>query len=309
MRRKVIFALTAFAIVAAAFVAYLVVDRYFPWLFAPEPDPPALLGPAEGAVLAKGHGTPAAPFAWEFTWAEVPRAERYEVVVDNAIDPPPHKTAKEVEAPRHRVETSVIYFKRLEGWSWKVRVRVRGRWSQWSESRAFTLEPAQPDKRPPFHVSLWLPRFDGKETDGKWSPSHEEVTAALKDVPCLPISVTIYGDNNGRRMVQFPLMPSAESDLGDVAKALAKLGGDKKKPVAQLSLATSILISGEGVPAEEAKFAALKKELAAAQGIDWEKSDRVSGLALDEAGGAKFREIRDAHKKAGIPMGEGVEDK
>jgi hypothetical protein len=309
MRRKGIFVFAAFAATAgAAFVGYLLVDRYFPWLFASEPDPPALIGPADGAVLANGHGTPAAPFAWEFTCAEVPRAERYEFFVDNAIDPPPQKT-KEGEAPRHRVEMSVIYFTRLEGWSWKVRVRVRGRWSQWSESRTFALEPAQKDKRPPFHVSLWLPRFYGKMIDGKWSPSHEEVTAALKDVPCLPISATVYGDNNGRRMVQFPLMPTGESDLGDVAKALAKLGGDKKRPVAQLNLATTVLLFGDGAPAEDAKFAALKKALADAKGIDWEKSNRIDGLALDEAGGAKFREIREGFRKAGIAMGERVEDR
>jgi hypothetical protein len=308
MRRKVIFALASLAVLATAFIAYLLVDHYFPSLFAREPDPPALVGPADGAVLANGHGTPAAPFAWEFTWAEVPRAERYEIFVDNAVDPLPQKTT-EVEAPRHRAEWSVIYLKRLEGWSWKVRVKVRGRWSQWSETRAFTVEPAQKDKRPPFHVGLLLPRFNGKEIDGKWSPTHEEVKKALEGVPCLPIRVVIYGDMNGRRVVQFPLMPTAESDLGDVAKALAKLGGDKNKPVAQLSLAASVQITGKGVPAEEARFAALKKALADAKGIDWEKSNRIDGLALDEAGGAKFREIRDAHKKAGIAMRDGVEDK
>jgi hypothetical protein len=308
MPRNGIFVLASFAVLATAFVAFLLFDHYCPWVLAPEPDPPALVGPAEGAVLANGHGTPAAPFVWEFSWAEVPRAERYEIFVDNAVDPLPKKTT-EVEVPKHRAEWSAFYVKRLEGWSWKVRVRVRGRWSQWSETRAFTVEPARHDQRPPFHVSLWLPRFYGKQIDGKWSPTQEEVTKALEGVPCLPISVVIYGDMNGRRMVQFPLMPTAESDLGDVAKALARLGGDKKKPVAQLSLAKSVLFVGEGVPAEEAKFAALKNELAAAKGIDWAKSNRLDGLALDEAGGAKFREIRDAHKKVGIAMGEGVEDK
>jgi hypothetical protein len=308
MRRKAIFGLAAFAIAGVAFVAYVLVERHFPWLLASEPNPPALVGPADGAVLPNGHGTPAAPFAWEFTWSEVPRAERYEVVVDNAFNPQAG-TKAEVDEPRYRATFSVISFDRLEGWSWKVRVRVRGRWSQWSETRAFSLEPAQKDKRPPYHVVLWLPRFDGKMIAGKFSPTHEEVLEALKDVPCLPIKVTTYGDNNGRRMVQFPLLPTAESDLGDVAKALAKLGGDKKKPVASLSLAARILYVGKEVPAEEAKFAALKKELAEANGIDWNNSDRLSELALDEAGGAKFLEIRAAYKKAGITLRDGLDDK
>lgn len=160
-----------------------------------------------------------------------------------------------------------------------------------------------------YHVLLWLPRFDGRMVDDKISPTFEEVQAAQKGLPCLPKNGTYgYGDNNGRRMVQFTFLPTAESDLGDVAKALSKLGGDKKKSVATLSLAARIVYAGEEVPAEEAKLAALKKELAHAKGIDWEKSNRF-GLALDEAGGAKFLEIRAAYKKASITLVDGLDEK
>jgi hypothetical protein len=110
------------------------------------------------------------------------------------------------------------------------------------------------------------------------------------------------------------LVPTAESDLGDFAKALSKLGGDKKKPVAVVSFAKQL-------PITEEQFATLKKELATAKGIDWENSGRWNGkgapepsgflgqLALDEAGGAKFVEIRAAYKKAGITLGDGLIDK
>jgi hypothetical protein len=313
MRRKAIFGLAALAIAGVALVAYLLVDRYYPWLFTSDPYPPVLVAPADGAVLPNGHGTPAMPFAWEFTWSGVPRCERYEVVVDNAAKPELGKKV-EVSEPRFSATFSAISFDKLDGWSWKVRVQVRGRWSQWSESRAFRLEPAQKDKRPPWQVVLELPRFDGKMIDGKWSPTHEEVLEAVKDLPCLPVKWTFYGDNNGRRRFQFPLVPTAESDLGDVAKALSKLGGDKKKPVAVVSLAKQL-------PITEEQFATLKKELATAKGIDWNNSGRWNGkgapepsgflgqLALDEAGGAKFVEIRAAYKKAGITLGDGLIDK
>jgi len=159
------------------------------------------------------------------------------------------------------------------------------------------------------------PRFDGRIVDGQPSPSFEEVRAVLKGLPCLPQNATIYGDNNDRRVVQFPLLPKADCDLGDVAKALGKLGGDKKKPVAVISLAKQ-------VPITEKQFDTLRKELAAAKGINWENSGRWNGkgapqatgfigeLALDEAGGAKFMEIRAACKKAGITLlRDGVDDK
>lgn len=307
MRRKAIVGLAAFAIAGVAFVAYLFVDRYFPWLFASDPNPPALVAPADGAELPNGHGTPAMPFAWDFTWSEVPRADRYEVVLDNAANPKLGNKV-EVDKPWYSATFSAINFDKLEGWSWKVRAQVHGRWSQWSESRAFRLEPPQKNKRPPWHVVLWLPRFDGKMTDGKWSPTHEEVLQAVKDLPCMPVKMTSYGDNNGRRMFQFPLVPTAESDLGDVAKAMNKLGGDEKKPVAKLSLAARVVLSGHDVPAEDAKFAVLKKELAEAKGIDWKNSNRT-GLALDETGGAKFLEIRAAYKKAGITLVDNLDDK
>jgi hypothetical protein len=152
-----------------------------------------------------------------------------------------------------------------------------------------------------YNVVYWLPRFDGHEIDGKRSPSFEEVKAALKGLSCLPKNAHVYGDNNGGRMVQFAYLPKSDSDLGDVAKALSKLGGDKKKPVATLNLA-------QATPITEEEFATIKKELAKAKGIDWDKSGR-SGLALDEAGGAKFLEIRAAYKKAGVTLVTGLDDK
>ncbi len=177
----------------------------------------------------------------------------------------------------------------------------------------FKAEPV-PSSRIYF-LTLRLPRCV-KGAGGKWSPSHEELYQAVKDLPCFARgyfdlkrkSLTAINHNTvdyGTHLeFSFPFEPSEESDLGDVAKALAKLGGDPTKPVARLNFATSVAIAGTGVEAEEAKFAALKKALADAKGIDWERSNRVEGLALAESGGARILEIRAAYEKAGIAIGD-----
>jgi hypothetical protein len=173
----------------------------------------------------------------------------------------------------------------------------------WSCAPTFARPPAQGKPAEPrtYYVVLWLPRFDGIKAGEQFSPTFEEVEAVLKGAPCLPKGVKAYGDLNQKRMVQFDLLPTADSDLGDVAKALGKLGGDKKKPLAVVNLALA-------TPLEEKQFAALKKELERAKGIDWDRSDR-SGLALDEAGGAKFMEFLAAYKKAGVVLQTGLDDK
>lgn len=166
---------------------------------------------------------------------------------------------------------------------------------------------------PIYFITLGLPR--GKRTaDGKWSPTHDEIFKAIKDLKCFARgyfnlktkSITASNHNSidyeTHQDLSFSFAPTAESDLGDVAKALAKLGGDKSKPVATFSLAKETPIAGASVKEADAKFAVLKKELSDAKGIEWEKSSRIGGLALDEAGGAMYLEILAAYKKAGIAV-------
>src|SRR5262245_61018474 len=70
---------------------------------------------------------------------------------------------------------------------------------------------------------IYLPRFDGKKIDGKWDPSADEVNKVLQDLPCVPNKVARYGDiGEGKRHIQFAFLPSPKSDLGAIAKALAK---------------------------------------------------------------------------------------
>jgi hypothetical protein len=163
-----------------------------------------------------------------------------------------------------------------------------------------------------YFITIGLPRGE-KKPDGKWSPTHDEIYKAVKELPCfargyydLNTKSFMAANHNSvdygsHRDFSFWFAPTAGSDLGDVAKALAKLGGDKNKPVATVNMASNTPIAGDGVRQSEEKFAILKKELAEAKGIDWTNSDRLR-FTLDEAGGAKFNEIRAAYKKAGVEL-------
>jgi hypothetical protein len=129
MLKKLLLGLCAVIIAAGAFLAGILVERYY---FTPSP--PNLASPVEGAVLTNGG-------AWEFTWTEVPLAERYRVRV---VHPePPSKEFDITMAPaRHRIDwtTATIHEPYLKGWSWKVKAQVGGRWTDWSEVRTFSVQ-------------------------------------------------------------------------------------------------------------------------------------------------------------------------
>ncbi len=77
MRTKLILGVAGVVIAGVAFVAGVLVERDFPWLFASEPNPPVLISPADGGILSNRDYTKGLSFCWEFTWSEVPRAQGY----------------------------------------------------------------------------------------------------------------------------------------------------------------------------------------------------------------------------------------
>ena len=147
MRRKLLLGLAALGIAGVAFFAGVLVEHYFPSLFAFQPESPALLSPAEGAVLANGRGSPPADFTWDFSWSEVPRADRYELIIS---DPAGRSYTEELNSQQfHWGRTNIsLPAEKLQGWSWRVRARVGGRWSKWSQTRQFSVEPARPQPQP-----------------------------------------------------------------------------------------------------------------------------------------------------------------
>ena len=157
-----------------------------------------------------------------------------------------------------------------------------------------------------FFISVLVPRIENS------AKSFANVERVLGVLPCFAkatfdqqTKTWINANTNriveGTMNVQFHFAPTPASDLGDVSKALATLGGDTTQPVALVNLALA-------TPIEEEKFVALKGALSAAKGIDWDHSDRLA-IALDEAGGAKLEEIRIAYKKVGITLSDAFIDK
>ena len=157
-----------------------------------------------------------------------------------------------------------------------------------------------------FFISIEIPRL---ANDDK---SYADVKRVLTDLPCFAkatfdskkkswINANINRIHGGPMNIQFHFAATPTSDLGEVAKALATLGGDKTKPVMTVSLAAA-------TPIKEEQFASLKNKLSSTNGIDWEHSDRRA-LALDESGRAKFEQIRAAYKNSGITLADRFTDK
>ena len=79
-----------------------------------------------------------------FIWRNCPEAERYHLYVigPDAINPIIDNnnitSAVYLHSMRHYGVTH------LEGWTWRVRAYVDGRWENWSETRTFNFAPAPP---------------------------------------------------------------------------------------------------------------------------------------------------------------------
>jgi hypothetical protein len=112
---------------------------------ANETPPPELMTPEAGAVLENGNGDGSAQMVWEFTWSEVPGATAYQIYVihKKARNPMIHRN---VESASYRhVGKGYVANHNLEGWTWKVRARIDGQWTPWSEVRDFQVKPLESD--------------------------------------------------------------------------------------------------------------------------------------------------------------------
>jgi len=77
---------------------------------------------------------------WLFGWRDCPEASRYHLYVigPGALNPVVDDDTITAATHQHRA----TYYKgvtRAEGWTWKVRAFVDGRWGEWSEERQFNV--------------------------------------------------------------------------------------------------------------------------------------------------------------------------
>jgi hypothetical protein len=114
----------------------------------PEPSPPGLLTPADGAVLDNSCLSGSDAMVWEFDWSDVPGATAYELYVRQSTATAPAIDASDVTTSSYRREaTGYVSPGKLDGWEWRVRAQVGGAYQDWSATRRFSVEPLDTDCR------------------------------------------------------------------------------------------------------------------------------------------------------------------
>jgi hypothetical protein len=163
------------------------------------------------------------------------------------------------------------------------------------------------DGRKIVRAELIFPRFDGGATALEKNPN---VRKALEGVPTLKIEALQFQESFrkiegfewvGGLTLRVSFEP-AKADLGDLVKAVAAVQGRedmKKQPAAILIIRTD---PQKGLSADQLQ--SLWKHLSKVKGVKVEdsrqlKQDPMTGVVLDEAGGARLEAIRAAVEKSG----------
>ncbi|HEY7427717.1 MAG TPA: protein kinase [Gemmataceae bacterium] len=108
---------------------------------APGPD---LLTPAAGATVENGSLGRDKAYVWEFTWNRIPGANQYHLYVRGAAARIPAIDLNTLSTSSYRFKAtngSYVPDANRRGWRWKVRARVNGVWTDWSEERRFDVAP------------------------------------------------------------------------------------------------------------------------------------------------------------------------
>ncbi len=96
--------------------------------------------PANNAVLPQHQlGNRKFESKWLFGWHGCTEASRYHLYVigPNALNPIVNKN--NLTAATYQYQRSHNGIKKLEGWTWKVRAYVDGKWGEWSDERVFDV--------------------------------------------------------------------------------------------------------------------------------------------------------------------------
>jgi WD40 repeat protein len=117
---------------------------------------PALVSPGEGAVLDNGRMDSQDDVAWDFDWYDYEGATEYNLSIQPPESPgaprPPLTFTRIVGSSFHWARRG--YISNCFGWTWKVRAKVDGEWTEWSETRAFDVEPVNTDP-PRYTRQVW----------------------------------------------------------------------------------------------------------------------------------------------------------
>ena len=108
---------------------------------------PKLLSPADGATLDNGRTDRLDDIIWDFDWSDVEGATQYHLyIIGSEATIPVIDSSNITSSSYHHVSHgSYIAEYNRYGWTWKVRAKVDGQWSEWSETWTFDVEPVNTD--------------------------------------------------------------------------------------------------------------------------------------------------------------------
>lgn len=78
---------------------------------------------------------------WHFSWRPCDGATRYHLYVSHQGAQNPIVNVDTVRATTYTDQSTHYGVTSLTGWTWRVRARLGNRWSEWSESRSFSVAP------------------------------------------------------------------------------------------------------------------------------------------------------------------------
>jgi hypothetical protein len=107
---------------------------------------PTLFFPTINDLLDNGCLDKSDPIDWKFSWQSVQDAEAYHLYVKgyNAIYPVIDKDFITQNEFHYNCDACYITDYNAKQWTWKVRVKVKGNWSEWSSS-SFDVENINTD--------------------------------------------------------------------------------------------------------------------------------------------------------------------
>jgi hypothetical protein len=115
---------------------------------------PDLISPEEGATMDNGRTDRNDDIIWDFDWSDCIGATQYHLYVMHTGSSLPVIDDTEISGSSYHYVNPGAYITDTNrfNWTWKVRTKVDGQWSEWSEIRTFDVEPVNSD--PPLEICI-----------------------------------------------------------------------------------------------------------------------------------------------------------
>lgn len=127
---------------------------------------PAIVSPVNNAVMDNGCILGIVENAyWSFYWNSCAGATKYNLYVANSAVTNPALDVETTVSEYRNHNAGIIPDANRTGWTWKVRAYINGEWGDWSDSRAFEVEPINTDC-PPSTAKVLINPFISIDNNG-----------------------------------------------------------------------------------------------------------------------------------------------